>query len=369
MAFPFGFVIAFSIMICLIAYTITEGCLTLTNRRTLFYCYLGFSVGYFLLFMISLLLSRRVPFSLARFLSIISNPYFFYFANLLVVFGLIDIVRLINLGAKFSSNDLLPFREWWLLGGLIAIFVTFWIGFLNFQCPRVREVDIAAVGVPRQGKTLRILVVSDIHLGFFVNKKRWQKWVDLLNGQKTDIIFLVGDIGDTTFSAISHQRMHEEFNLLQAPYGVYAVRGNHDTDELISYLNERTSVRFLRDSSELIDNSVYIVGRDDRSNPDRASIETLIDEFDRNKPIILLDHQPVKLKEAEENGITLQLSGHTHGGQFFPGTVFVPFIYENSHGLSRRSNTQYYVSSGLGVWGPPCRFTSNSEIVNITFRY
>jgi predicted MPP superfamily phosphohydrolase len=125
----------------------------------------------------------------------------------------------------------------------------------------------------------------------------------------------------------------------------------------------------LCDRTEFIDDSFYVVGRDDASNPDRASIESLVSEIDKSKPIILLDHQPVRLHEAEEAGVTLELAGHTHAGQFFPGTVIVPMVFENSHGCSRRGNTQYYVSSGLGLWGPQSRFTSNSEIVNITFNY
>jgi predicted MPP superfamily phosphohydrolase len=364
-----GFLAAIIGMVGLVAYTFTEGCLTLLNRPILLYVYFGFSSLYFLMFLTSISVYQYLPFPVAKFLSIVSAPYFYYFANLVVVFGVIDIVRLINLGARFSSDDLLTFRQWWMLGGLILIALTFLIGHINFHFPRIREVDITAEGVPLQGKALKLLLVSDLHLGFYIDKARWQKWVDLLNAQEADIIFVVGDICDMTYSAIPYQNMHEEFNVLHATYGVYAVRGNHDPDELIQYLKERTAVHFLKDSSELIDESLYIVGRDDASNPERATIDSLIIDFQRNKPIILLDHQPVHLREAEQNGITLELSGHTHAGQFFPGTVLEPLMYENSHGYLRKGNTQYYVSSGLGVWGPQCRFTSNSEIVNIKFHY
>jgi predicted MPP superfamily phosphohydrolase len=297
-----------------------------------------------------------------------------YFVNLLVVFGLIDIVRLINLGAKFSSDDLHTFREWWMLGGHVAIFLMFLIGYLNFHCPRVRTFDIAALGVPLQGRTVRILLVSDVHLGYFVDKQRWRKWVKLMNSQGADLIILAGDVADNYFEPIAQQNMHEEFNLLTARYGVWAVTGNHEYGHgnymlLENYLRERTSVHYLRDTSELIDDAFYLVGRDDRTNGARLPIQSLINEFDRSKPTILIDHQPVNLAEAEENGITLELAGHTHAGQFFPVTVVVPWIFENPHGLSRRGDTQYIVSSGLGLWGPQCRFTSNSEIVNINFTF
>jgi predicted MPP superfamily phosphohydrolase len=125
----------------------------------------------------------------------------------------------------------------------------------------------------------------------------------------------------------------------------------------------------LRDSSELIDNSFYVVGRDDRTNPDRLPVEALVRDLDRSKPVILIDHQPVELNEAEESGVTLELAGHTHAGQFFPATIIVPCVFENSHGYSRRGNTHFVVSSGLGVWGRQSRLGSNSEIINIRLRY
>jgi predicted MPP superfamily phosphohydrolase len=105
------------------------------------------------------------------------------------------------------------------------------------------------------------------------------------------------------------------------------------------------------------------------TNRNRKSIAELVDGLDRSKPIILMDHQPVGLKEAEDNGITLEVAGHTHSGQFFPVTVLVRFVYENVHGYSRRGDTQFYVSSGIGLWGPQCRFGSSSEIVNIKLSY
>jgi predicted MPP superfamily phosphohydrolase len=363
----FCFAVLFAL--ALAGYIIVEGCLTLKDHPEYMYAYLTFSVTYCFLFALQGLYASKMPFRLATFLSIIASPAFYYFANLLWIFGFIDIVRLINLAAHFADDDLMPFRLWWMACGLIAIVVTFFAGYFNFLCPRVRHATIAAQGLLAQGQSLRILLVSDIHLGYFIRKSRWRKWVDLMNAQNPDIIFLVGDTVDNFFEPVTIQRLHEEFNQLHPRFGVFAVDGNHDPGALPGWFLSYTDVIWLSDSVTLVNESFYVVGRRDWSSYSRSPLDDVVSGCDRTKPIIVLDHQPRNLAEAEACGVTLQLSGHTHAGQFFPVTAIVPFLYENSHGLSRRGNTQYYVSSGLGVWGPECRFTSNSEIVNITLTW
>jgi predicted MPP superfamily phosphohydrolase len=167
--------------------------------------------------------------------------------------------------------------------------------------------------------------------------------------------------------------MAEEFNQIDPPLGFYAISGNHEyksEDPLMleRYLTSNKHVKYLRDSCNLVDDAFYIIGRDDLTNRNRATLYELTQNCDNERPIIVIDHQPKNLVESQQNKVSLQLSGHTHGGQFFPITPIVKFIYENSYGYSNRGNTHYFVSSGLGVLGPQCRFGSNSEIVVINFR-
>lgn len=112
-----------------------------------------------------------------------------------------------------------------------------------------------------------------------------------------------------------------------------------------------------------------MVGRDDRSNHQRKKLTEIVSGLDHKKPIILLDHQPFHLKEAEENGVDLQISGHTHNGQFFPGQFFVKRMYDLGYGYMKKGKTHYYVSSGLGLWGPQFRIGTQSEIVVINLKY
>jgi predicted MPP superfamily phosphohydrolase len=151
--------------------------------------------------------------------------------------------------------------------------------------------------------------------------------------------------------------MHEELNDLLSKFGVFAIPGNHEYHGgqaalFADYLKRMTGIHYLKDPSELVANSFYAVGRDDRINPYRLSIAELVSDLDRSQPIILMDHQPYDLKVAAENAVTLQVSGHAHSGQFFPGTPFARIVFEKMHGYSRVGNTHFYVSSGLGLAVP-----------------
>ncbi len=212
-----------------------------------------------------------------------------------------------------------------------------------------------------------------MHLGVSINKKRLQKYVDLINAQQPDIVLFAGDICDNRLEPIMEQHMNEELRMINAPLGVYAALGNHeyigrDVQATIKYL-QSGNITVLRDSAVLVKDEFYLIGRDDKRNSNRKTLADLTSNLDSGKPFILLDHQPYHLEEAEENGIALQISGHTHDGQFFPINLIVRSMYENAHGYSARSHTHYYVSSGLGIWGPQFRIGTQSEVIVINLKY
>jgi predicted MPP superfamily phosphohydrolase len=314
------------------------------------------------------------PFAVARLLCAVASPYFLYLSNLLFSFVMFNLLSLINSYLGFFKGDLNRVRKWWLIATLVFIVAEQIIGYINFQFPRVVNIDLEATGVPRQNRELRVLLASDLHLGYIIGKSRFKKWVRFINSQKPDIVLLAGDICDNVFPPILHQGLHEEFNLLTAKFGVFAVTGNHEhmagnANALEAYLTTKTNVHYLRDTAELVDNSFYVVGRDDVTNRGRPPLAPILAGLDRSRPVILIDHQPVRLKEAADAGVALQVSGHTHAGQFFPACLFVGLFFENSYGYSKKGNTHVIVSSGLGAWGPQCRFGTTSEIVNIRLRY
>jgi len=130
----------------------------------------------------------------------------------------------------------------------------------------------------------------------------------------------------------------------------------------------------LRDSSVKVADSFYIVGREDKyyemiSGNKRAEIWELMQGLELELPVILLSHQPVNLEEAKNAGVDLQLSGHTHKGQFFPFNFITRNIFEVDYGYLRTGNLQVIVSTGAATWGPPIRIGSSSEVVDILVNF
>ena len=310
---------------------------------------------------------------IAKTIAFIGHTSLIIFLYLIISFLLVDIVRLINYFVHFAPEGMFVFRKLAFAASIFIIAATMFIGNYKFNHPKVVNIELSTHGKPIQNKELRIVAASDIHLGVSIDKKRLQKYVKLINEQQPDIVLLAGDIFDNSPAPVIKQNMNEDLRKIEAPLGIYAVPGNHeyigrDIDKTIEYL-QSANIRVLRDSVALINDSFYLVGRDDRMNHNRKPLSQLMSETNHSSPIIMLDHQPFHLEEAEANGVDLQISGHTHNGQFFPINLIVKNMYENPHGYSTRGNTHYYVSSGLGLWGPQYRIGTQSELVVITLKY
>lgn len=289
---------------------------------------------------------------------------------------LIDFLRLINSFAPifpaFINNN--PIR---------AAQVTFWcvfilvtgttiIGHINAMFPQIRNLEISINKSANQLKELTIVAMSDIHLGTIVRNSTLENLVEKVNSLQPDLILLPGDIVDEDVSSVMEQNMAASLRKLQAPYGVYAVTGNHEyfggIQKSVDYIQEG-NVKVLQDTAVKIADAFYLIGRKDLTgksfNDPRKPLNEIMNTTDKNLPLILMDHQPFHLEEAEQNGIDLQLSGHTHHGQLFPFNLITNKVYEKSWGYLRKGETQYYVSCGVGTWGPPIRIGNRPEILKI----
>jgi predicted MPP superfamily phosphohydrolase len=245
------------------------------------------------------------------------------------------------------------------------------IGFVRFSNPSLVNLNLEAGKNSGQSGDLVLIAASDIHLGNVVRKGRLVKWVELINEQKPDLILLVGDIIDHSYQAVVNQEMDKELLKLKATYGVYAVPGNHDyyagIDQALDFL-KRSGIQVLRDTAITVSNRLVLIGRDDLTNKNRKPLHAILNGMQSDLPKIVLDHQPLSIKESIDNQIDFHLSGHTHDGQIFPFNKFVSLIYEQGYGYRRSGNTHSYVSSGLGLWGAPIRLGTRSEIVKINLR-
>lgn len=218
-------------------------------------------------------------------------------------------------------------------------------------------------------RPLKVVALSDLHLGYTIGKDELQTWVKLINEEQPDFVLIAGDIVDGDIRPVIEDDFAQVFNQIQAP--VYAVLGNHEylgTEAREKQFLGQTKIRLLQDSVALHEGIIYIVGRDDRSNPSRKSTASLMADLDPTKPVIVLDHQPYHLEESEGAGADLQISGHTHRGQVFPLNLLVDRLYEQSHGYLRKGATHYYISSGMGIWGGKFRIGTQSEYIVLTLR-
>ena len=183
-------------------------------------------------------------------------------------------------------------------------------------------------------------------------------------------MFIAGDWYDGTAADV--RRLAEPWRWLAAPLGAYFAAGNHEEfSDHTKYLGamKESGVRVLNNEKVTVDGlQVVDVHHGDSTDPRRLRPILQHAALDRDQPSILLTHAPDSLRVAEEEGVSLQLSGHTHGGQFFPWTWVASRVYgEFVYGLKRLGNLLVYTSSGAGTWGPPLRVGTRPEIVLIQF--
>lgn len=210
-------------------------------------------------------------------------------------------------------------------------------------------------------ENFRIAQISDSHVGATMDGDKFIEYMDKINNTNPDIVVVTGDFIDDDTSLEDMKKACEGLGKLKTQYGVYYVYGNHDKgyfdyrgygdDELREEL-EKNDVVILEDESILVTDNIYLLGRQDRSELNRASIQDLTKDLDKEKYIIALDYQPNDYDNEKTAGIDLVLSGHSHGGQFFPlGPLGVLFGFNDAYyGLERRENTTFIVNSGIGDW-------------------
>ena len=258
-----------------------------------------------------------------------------------------------------------PFNYGFILS-LIFTVVLLGYGYYNYRHPKTNIINIALdKPLADDAKPVKIVAVSDLHLGNGTGKTALKRYVKMIGEQNPDLILIAGDLIDNSVVPLYTENMMEELSELKAPLGIYMVPGNHEYisgSKASARFIQDTPIQLLRDSVVTLPNGMQLIGRDDRSNTARRSLQELMAGIDKSNPIILLDHQPYKLTESEAAGVDLQFSGHTHRGQVWPMNWVTDHIYEQSHGYRQWGNSHIYVSSGLSLWGPPFRIGTESDM-------
>ncbi|MEU4064576.1 metallophosphoesterase [Streptomyces wedmorensis] len=232
--------------------------------------------------------------------------------------------------------------------------------------PRLKRVTVPLAKVPRAAHGYRIAVVSDIHLGPILGRAHTQRIVDTINSAQPDLIAVVGDLVDGTVENLGTAA--EPLARLRARHGSFFVTGNHEyfsgADAWVDHVRE-LGLRPLRNERVEIAAGFDLAGVDDVAGESEGrgpDFVRALGDRDRARASVLLAHQPIVVHDAVRHGVDLQLSGHTHGGQLWPGGFLAELANPTVAGLERYGDTQLYVSRGAGAWGPPVRVGAPSDI-------
>lgn len=359
-----------------------------------------FVIPYILIYIFvstSMLIAFWLPSSsFQRFMKVLSNNWIGTMMYALIFMGIADLGKLIGKWTGFLSKETVNSRKVFaVVGSIVMICVIGLSTYGVFHAQKLKkttyEVSIEkSTGTMRQ---LNAVLIADLHLGYNVGVKQVTRMVNMINEMHPDIVCIAGDIFDNDYDALDQpEKLKELLRSIQTTYGVYACYGNHDIKEAllggfqVTHSDKKVSddrmdrfladanIQLLNDQTVLINDSFYLMGRLDYSNPGktadvRKTPAEMTQFLDKTKPILAIDHQPRELHEMANAGVDIDLSGHTHDGQMFPGNLTIKFFWENACGYIKKDAMHSIVTSGVGLWGPNMRVGTDAEVVQVIVNF
>lgn len=345
-------------------------------------------------FALSILLSFFWP---VRWLKTLTNIWFGTVCYILLTVAAADLIRIILKYVVKVDRQRLSSRRTFVTAGTVCIAVILSVsvyGFLNGKHIRTTEYDVAIDKDAGDIHSMKVVLTADLHLGYNTGNYEMEQMVKKINAQDPDLVVIAGDFFDNDFDALDDpDKIATTLRGIKSSYGVYACYGNHDVQEKIlagftfnhdekkvsdprmdQFLAD-SNITLLRDEGVLVEDSFYLYGRADEERPGRGIDERrtaveLTEGMDMDKPVIVIDHEPKELDELAQAGVDLDLCGHTHDGQMFPGNVTIKLMWENAYGYLKKGKMHNIVTSGVGVFGPNMRVGTKSEIcaIDVSFR-
>lgn len=336
------------------------------------------------------------PKSLHRMLKITGNYFLGIFLYTLVIILLADFGRIL-LKYVFHASWIHTRTAFTVAGAICALLILLLsaCGIFHAKYIKTTSYDVIINKTIPERTSMKVVLLADTHFGYNAGVLHARELVRKINKQKPDLVCIAGDIFDNEYDAIRNpEKLEKTLRGIKSTYGVYACWGNHDLNEEIlagftfkhkdgdlSDIKDPRMKKFLKDSnihiledeSVLINDQFYVIGRKDASltekiHETRKAPAQLTEKLDRDKPIIMIDHQPKELQELADAGVDLDLCGHTHDGQTFPGNFTIKLMWENPCGLLSKDNMTNITTSGAGVWGPAMRIGTDSEICSINIQ-
>lgn len=287
-----------------------------------------------------------------------------------------DFFRGINMITNWiDKNDMqvIAYHTTWIT--VIVTVITIVFGYINARNPKIRSYTLTLKKKNLAQKRLRFAVASDIHLGPTNGRRHIERIVKKINALNADLILLPGDIVDGELDPVIRRDLWSYIRKFRSRYGVFGITGNHEyiggMERAREYLTEH-GVHILQD--EIVEVAgLVLAGRDDISSSrfgrQRKGLEEILAGVDKKKTLILLDHQPKKLSEAQKNGVDVQFSWHTHNGQLWPLNLIVKRLFEVPAGYKKKGSSHIFVSPGVGTWGPPVRTNARPDILCVDVEF
>jgi uncharacterized protein len=339
----------------------------------------SFIIGFWTLvpmFLVGSILERTYSSAFSEWVYRIGSFWLAFMLYFAIAVILVDLVRIFDYFFHFLPvfSEIMKFR----LGlGIIAIVSLIVIGgHFNALWINVKQIPLTIHKKVSGSPEVKILMTSDIHLGALIGERREKRLLEIIREQKPDLVLLCGDLVDGEIAPVLRKNLGKHIQEINTPLGVYAILGNHEyiggIDKTLPYLKS-IKIRVLVDETLTLPNGIQLVGRNDisanRSGNQTKPLSELCSGLDSSKPIIVMNHQPYNLEEAVENKIDLHVSGHTHNGQLWPFNFLIRNIFELSWGYLKKGETNFYVSSGFGTWGPTVRVGNRPEVVVFDLKF
>ncbi|MEG0227199.1 MAG: metallophosphoesterase [Lachnospiraceae bacterium] len=332
------------------------------------------------------------PSRFEKWLQKISNYWLGTFLYILLIVFIVDVGRMILKHMKTVNQERLASRAVFVLTGTICISCIAGLsahGIINAHHIRTTRYEVAVPKSCEGTDSLNVVLLADFHLGYSIGTWHMKQMVKKVNQLHPDIVCIAGDIFDNDYDSLDNPKaITQALQQIQSKYGVYACYGNHDiqekilagftfrhkgkkvSDQRMDQLLENANITLLQDETKFIANKFYLAGRPDYERPGRGittrkTPTEITAPLDLQKPVLVMDHEPRELQELSDAGVDLDLCGHTHDGQMFPGNLTIKLLWENAYGHLKKGSMHNIVTSGVGVFGPYMRVGTKSEIVQI----
>lgn len=326
----------------------------------------------------------------------ISNYWLGTYLYILLFVLIADLLRLILKRIPGKLHDIVFSRFGYVSVGITLTALIAGISFYGAGHANLIKINPYEITIEKSCKDrseLKVVLAADLHLGYSCGKYQILQMVRKINAQNPDLVLIAGDLFDNEYEAVQDpDKIAAILSQIKSTYGTYGVFGNHDvTERLLGGFSvslahndlrdprfdefaQKANIQILDDEVLCIDDAFYLIGRMDASKPgdgttNRMAPAEILADLDQSKPILVLEHQPKQLQELADAGADLQVAGHTHDGQIFPGNLTIHLFWENPAGYLKKDNLHSIVTSGVGVWGPAMRVGTDSEICPITIHF